>query len=121
MRPPHAKSTCEAIVGNIYIAPMLLESAEPTRGLWHPNERAEPNYAAEFIDSYALLWDREAGALRILRECWEELQPHITKIVELRERMADFQDQRFEPEYKKLWQQLVADDERLAARTLGDF
>ena len=108
----------EAILGNIYIAPMLLESAEPTRGLWHPNERAEPNYAAEFIDSYALLWDREAGALRILRECWEELQPRIAEIVELRERMADFQDQRFEPEYKKLWQQLVAEDERLAARTL---
>ena len=80
--------------------------------------RAEPNYAAEFIDSYALLWDREAGALRILRECWEELQPRIAKIVELRERMSDFQDQRFEPEYKKLWKQFVAEDERLAARTL---
>ena len=57
-------------------------------------------------------------ALRILRECWDELQPRITEIVELRERMADFQDQRFEPEYKKLWQQLIAEDERLAARTL---
>ena len=49
----------EAILRNIYIAPMLLEETEPPRGLWQPNDRAEPNYAAEFIDSYAVLWDRE--------------------------------------------------------------
>ncbi len=84
----------EAMLRNIYIAPMLLEEPEPPRGLWQPNERAEPNYAAEFIDSYAVLWDREAGASRILRECWQELQPRIGQILTLRERMADFQDQR---------------------------
>lgn len=105
----------EAILNNIYIAPMLLEEAEPPRGLWHPNDRAEPNYAAEFIDSYAVLWDREAGASRILRESWQELQPRIAEIIALRERMADFQDQRYEPDYKKLWHQLVAQDERLTA------
>ena len=96
---------------------MLLESAEPTRGLWHPNEGPNPTMRRIYRFLCAPLGS-EAGALRILRECWDELQPHITKIVELRERMADFQDQRFEPEYKKLWQQLVADEERLAARTL---
>jgi hypothetical protein len=105
----------EAILRNIYIAPLLLEQAEPPRGLWHPNDRAEPSYAAEFIDSYAVLWDRETGASRILRECLQELQPRIAQIVALRERMADFQDQRYEPEYKKLWQQLVEEDERLTA------
>jgi tetratricopeptide (TPR) repeat protein len=57
----------EAIFSNIYIAPMLLEETEPPRGLWQPNDRAEPNYAADFIDSYAVLWDREPGPLRILR------------------------------------------------------
>jgi hypothetical protein len=107
----------EAILSNIYIAPMLLEVAEPPRGLWQPNDRAEPNYAAEFIDSYAVLWDREAGASRILRESWQELQPRVAEIVALRERMADFQDQRYEPEYKRLWQELVSQEERLSAGT----
>jgi hypothetical protein len=83
--------------------------------LWQPNDRAEPNYAADFIDSYAVLWDREPGPLRILRELWQELRPEIAEIVALRERMADFQDQRYEPDYKKLWQQLVARDEKLTA------
>ncbi len=105
----------EAILKNIYIAPMLLELAEPNRSIWHPNDRAEPNYAGEFIDSYAVLWDREAGALRLLREVWEEMQPRIERIVAHRERMIDFQDQRFEPDYKKQWQQLVEEDEKLTA------
>jgi hypothetical protein len=108
----------EAILRNIYIAPMLLEEAEPPRGLWQPNDRAEPNYAAEFIDSYAVLWDRETGAARILREAWRELQPRLAEIVALRERMADFQDQRYEPEYKRLWQKLVEEDERLTSSAL---
>lgn len=103
----------EAILKNIAIAPMLLEAPEPPRGLWYPNDRAEPNYAAEFIDSYAVLWDREPGALRILREVWQELKPRVDEIVALRERMADYQDQRYEPDYKQRWQQLVAEDERL--------
>ena len=107
----------EAILRNIYIAPMLLEEPEPPRGLWQPNDRAEPNYAAEFIDSYAVLWDREAGASRILRECWQELQPRIGQIVTLRERMADFQDQRYERS-KRLWQQLLQEDEKLTAGEL---
>ena len=58
------------------------------------------------------------GASRILRESWQELQSRIAEIVALRERMADFQDQRYEPDYKKLWQQLVAQDERLTAGAL---
>ena len=104
----------EGILKNLYIAPMLLEeSTEPPRNLWHPNERAEPNYAAEFIDSYAVLWDREPGALRLLRETWEELAPLVAKILVLRGEMLDFQDQRYEPDYKKLWQKFVEDDERL--------
>ncbi len=103
----------EAILKNIAIAPMLLEAPEPPRGLWYPNDRAEPNYAAEFIDSYAVLWDREPGALRILREVWQELKARVDEIVALRERMADYQDQRYEPDYKQRWQQLVAEDERL--------
>jgi len=102
-----------AILKNIYIAPMLLELPEPPRALWHPNDRAEPNYAAEFIDSYAVLWDREAGALRLLREVWEEIQPQMAQVVAHRESMADYQDQRYEPDYKKQWQKNVEIDEKL--------
>ncbi len=103
----------EAMLKNIYVAPMLLEEPEPPRSLWHPNDRAEPAYAGEFIDSYAVLWDREPSALRLLRETWQELLPRITAISVLRERMADYQDQRYEPNYKKVWQGLVEQDEKL--------
>lgn len=105
----------EAILKNIYIAPMLLELPEPSRSLWHPNDRSEPSYAGEFIDSYAILWDREAGALRLLREAWEEAQPLVSRIVAHRENMGEFQDQRYEPDYKSLWQAMVEEDERLTS------
>jgi hypothetical protein len=104
----------EAMLKNVYIAPMLLEDPEPPRGgQWFPNDRAEPAYAGEFIDSYAILWDREPAALRLLREAWQDAVPRVEKIVALREHMADFQDQRYEPDYKKLWQQFVEEDDRL--------
>ena len=61
--------------------------------------RAEPNYAAESIDP-TLSRDREAGATRILRDAWEELKPRVAELIALRERMADFQDQRYEPDTK---------------------
>lgn len=104
----------EGMLKNVYIAPMLLEDPEPPRGgQWFPNDRAEPAYAGEFIDSYAILWDREPAALRLLREAWQEAIPRVEKIVALREQMADFQDQRYEPDYKKMWQQFVEEDDRL--------
>ncbi len=103
----------EAILKNLYIAPMLIEATEPPRAIWQPSDRADPSYAGEFIDSYAVLWDREPSALRMLREVWEESQPRVSEIVALRTEMADFQDQRYEPDYKKLWQNLVGRDEAL--------
>lgn len=103
----------EGCLKNIYMAPMLLEQPEPPKGLWMPNDRAEASYASDFIESYAVLWDREAGALRLLRELYTELQPRVAKIVEHRVLMSDFQDQRYEPDYKKTWQEMVLEDERL--------
>ncbi len=103
-----------AAVKNIYIAPLLLEiSAPPEHGIWQPSDRAEIGYAREFIESYALLWDRVPSALRLLREALDDSQPRIDEIVALRLRMFEFQDQRYEPDYKKLWQDLVAQDESL--------
>jgi hypothetical protein len=103
----------EAILRNIYIAPMLLETAEPPKNLWFPHDRAEPAYAADFIQSYAVLWDREPGALRLLREVWQEIQPRIEKIIRQREVMLDLQDQRYDPDFKTKWQNLSGEEEKL--------
>lgn len=103
----------EAILRNIYIAPMLLETTEPPKNLWFPNDRAEPAYAADFIQSYAVLWDREPGALRLLREVWQEMQPRIEKIIRQREIMLDLQDQRYDPDFKTKWQNLSGEEEQL--------
>lgn len=103
----------EAILRNIYIAPMLLETAEPPKHLWFPNDRAEPAYAADFIQSYAVLWDREPSALRLLREVWQEIQPRIEKIIRQREIMLDLQDQRYDPDFKTKWQNLSGEEEQL--------
>jgi len=103
----------EAMLRNIYIAPMLLETAEPPKNLWFPHDRAEPAYAADFIQSYAVLWDREPGALRLLREVWQEIQPRIEKIIRQREVMLDLQDQRYDPDFKTKWQNLSGEEEKL--------
>lgn len=104
-----------AILKNIYIAPLLLDvEGPPEQFLWQPSDRAEASYAREFIESYAPLWDRVPAALRQLREALDEARERIDGIVALRRRMFDFQDQRYEPDYKRLWQELVAEDEKLA-------
>lgn len=103
----------EGMLRNIYIAPMLLETPEPPKSLWFPNDRAEPAYAADFIQSYAVLWDREPGALRLLREVWQEIQPRIQKIIRQREIMLDLQDQRYDPDFKTKWQKLTEEEELL--------
>lgn len=103
----------EGILKNIYLAPMLLELDEPPRSLWLPNDRAEPNYAAEFVESYAVLWDKEPGALRLLREVFDAQLGRIKQIVVHREMMTDYQDQRYEPDYKAMWQELLLKDELL--------
>lgn len=104
----------EGILRNIYIAPLLLEESAPTRILWLPSDRAEPAYASEFADSYAGLWDRESGALRILREAWDGMRDAVAALVSHRKKMLDFQDQRYEPEFKAQWQALLDEDDRLS-------
>lgn len=103
----------EGILRNIYIAPMLLETEEPPRQMWVPGDRADSNYASEFVQSYAVLWDREPGALRILREVWQEFRPRVEEIVRLRERIQEFQDQHYDPDYKAQWQTLLDEEEKL--------
>lgn len=102
------------ILRNSYIAPLLLDlPTPPDHSIWLPNDRAEPGYAREFIDSYAVLWDRTPAATRLLREAYDDIGPRIEGIVAHRQKMFDFQDQRYEPDYKRLWQELVDRDTEL--------
>lgn len=104
------------ILKNFYIAPLLLEiPAPPEHAIWQPNDRAEIGYAREFIESYAVLWDRNPAAIRLLREAEADMAPRVADIVALRQHMFDFQDQRYEPDYKRLWQELVDRDAELSA------
>lgn len=106
-----------AILRNIYIAPILLDLPLPPSNFWMPNERAEPHYAHEFARSFATLWDREAASLRLIREAWEEAQPAVAAIIACREKITDFQDQRYDPLYKKHWEALLEEEARLTGST----
>lgn len=108
-----------AILRNIYIAPMLLEEREPPGNIWTPNDRAEPHYAIEFVNSYSALWDREPGELRLIREVWLDVAPQVEQIVAHRRRIMDFQDQRYDPDYRKNWEALLREEERLTGG-MGD-
>lgn len=104
----------EGILKNLYIAPLLLELPEVPSQIWQPHHRAELAYAKECLDFYACLWDRDAGALRVLRETWIENSGRINRLIQLRTAMMEFQDQRFDPEYKKKWRQFLQEDEQLS-------
>ncbi|MCX7869029.1 MAG: hypothetical protein N2322_03665, partial [Terrimicrobiaceae bacterium] len=102
------------ILRNIYIAPLLLEEPLPPQNLYFPSDRAEYSYASGFLDSYAVLWDREGGATRLLREAWDGAQQAVANLIRHREAMLDFQDQRYDPNYKTRWQAMLEEDERLS-------
>lgn len=108
-------SYADAILKNIYTAPMILELPLPPDFIWQPNDRADSNFARDFVDSYAVLWDRVPSARRNLREAWEIAQRRVQALVNHRTQMFEFQDQRYEPDYKTTWQKLVAEDERLSS------
>jgi len=101
------------ILKNLYIAPFLLDLPLPPADLWHPNDRSELGYGQDFIQSYAMLWDRDPAALRFLREVYMELLPDIEKVVSLRRQMSDWQDQRYDRKFKDRWKEMTALDESL--------
>ena len=98
---------------NLYIAPMLLDLPSPPADIWHPNDRSEIGYAQDFMQSYAILWDRDPAALRFLRELHAELTPEIEKILSLRRTMAEWQDQRYDKDFKAKWKAMTEQDESL--------
>lgn len=108
-----------AILRNIYIAPLLLEEPLPPQNIYFPMDRADFQYASGFMDSYAVLWDRESGSTRLLREAWQAATPGVEALIRHREAMLDFQDQRYDPDFKTKWQQMLEEDDRLSSANSG--
>jgi hypothetical protein len=104
----------EGIFRNLYIAPLLLGLPPPPHHLWHPHNRAEPGYAKQFLDYHASFWEREPSSLRLLREIWTRNAKRIQKIIALRTAIIEFQDQRFDPAYRKKWHKLLRQEEYLS-------
>ena len=98
---------------NLYIAPLLLDLTLPPPDVWHPNDRSELSYAQDFIQSYAVLWDRDAAALRFLGEIHNSLREKISKILTLRRTMSEWQDQRYLKDFKTKWKEFTDLDESL--------
>lgn len=103
----------EGMFTNIYIAPRLLGERTPPEDIYHPTERDEPQSAAEFSGAFGGLWEREAAALRVLRDAYAEASGALGALVERRTSMADYMNQHYDPEYRAKWNQLVDEDERL--------
>ncbi len=102
-----------AMLKNIYIAPLLLDQPIPPADIWHPNDRSELNYAQDFMQSYATLWDRDPAALRFVRETLAELSSVMDQITAHRRLMNEWQDQRYDREFKQRWKSMTTLDESL--------
>ena len=109
-----ASSYRSGMLRNLHIAPLLLDLPLPPADIWHPNDRAESSYAQDFIQSYATLWDRDPAALRFLRETRERCQGQIDRLISLRRTMHEWQDQRYDRDYKSKWKALVEQDDLLS-------
>jgi tetratricopeptide (TPR) repeat protein len=102
-----------AMLQNLYITPMLLDLPTPPGDIWHPNDRSEIGYAQDFMQSYAILWDREPAATRFISELHDEVASEIEKILTLRRTMADWQDQRYDRDFKARWKAMIDQDKSL--------
>lgn len=104
----------KAVLKNIYIAPQLLDLPIPTAHLWQPSDRADGTYARDFLDSYSVLWERVPAASRALREAHARQESRLQELLTLRAEMFDYQDQRYDPNYKANWKILTDRDEALS-------
>jgi tetratricopeptide (TPR) repeat protein len=109
----------EGMMANIYIAPRLLGERPPPEDIYQPNERDEPHGAVEFAGSFGGLWDRDASAMRVLRDTHEELQPALEELVARRRALSDLMDQRYDPEYRAKWTALLDEEEKFVKSVLG--
>jgi len=108
----------EGIMANIHIAPRLLGGRPSPEDIYHPSERDEPHSAVEFSGSFGGLWDREAAALRVLRETHEEMGPVLRELVTRRRALVDLMDQRYDPDYRANWTRMVEEEEAFVKKAL---
>jgi len=109
----------EGMTGNIYIAPRLLGERPPPEDIYHPGERDEPFSAVEFVGAFGGLWDREAAALRVLRDAHEEMRPALEELIVRRRALVDLMDQRYDPEYRAKWARMVEEEEAFVKKVTG--
>ena len=109
----------EGMFTNIYIAPRLLGERPPPEDIYHPTERDEPQSASEFAGAFGGLWEREAAALRVLRDAYVEAADALHALVERRTRMVDYMNQHYDPDYRAKWNKLVDEDEKLVKEQTG--
>jgi tetratricopeptide (TPR) repeat protein len=110
----------EGILANIYIAPRLIGERTPPEDIYHPTDRDEPQSASEFSGAFGSLWDREASAMRILRDTHEEMKPAVGELVSRRTRLADFMNQHYDPDYRGKWSKMLDDDEQFVKNILEE-
>ena len=109
----------EGMMANIYIAPRLLGERPPPEDIYHPSERDEPHSAVEFAGSFGGLWDREAAAMRVLRDAHEEMRPALEELIVRRRALVDLMDQRYDPEYRAKWARMVDEEEAFVKKVTG--
>lgn len=102
-----------AMLKNLYIAPLLLDLPTPPAEIWHPNDRSEIGYAQDFMQSYAILWDRDPAGLRFLRESLAGIWQVLERVITLRRQMSEWQDQRYDRNFKARWKDMTDLDESL--------
>ena len=95
-----------AMLKNLYIAPLLLDLHTPPAEIWHPNDRSEIGYAQDFMQSYAILWDRDPAGLRFLRESVAGIWQVLERVISLRRQMSEWQDQRYDRNFKTRWKEM---------------
>jgi len=101
------------MIQNLYLAPLLLDVPEPAPDIWQHNDRGDIQYAVDFLNSFGAIWDRDAAAVRFLREVYTEATPFLDQLIALRRKMAEFQDHRYEPKHRENWQQLIEQEQAL--------
>ena len=102
-----------AMIQNLYLAPLLLDVPEPAPDIWQHNDRGDLQYAIDFLNSFGVLWERDAATVRFLREVYTDAIPFLDQLIALRRKMAEFQDHRYEPRHREIWQELVAQEQNL--------
>lgn len=103
----------KGMIQNLYLAPLLLDVPEPAPDIWQHNDRGDIQYAADFLNSFGLIWERDAATVRFLREVYTESGRWLEQLISLRRKMADFQDHRYEPKHRENWQQLIEQEQAL--------